>query len=538
MYEQLKEYIVQNEYKKALYELQEEYLCLQEKSDEEAANLFILEATLWEALADSAAEFDAIQKGLYYDNTNYELYYMLGLYFININVNWAYLCMEMALFYCKDEDDHAVIESSFEEIKNRKGIRVKNTSIMILSYNDLGLVKECIASIEEQLPKGSFEIVVVDNSSTEKGVIEYLREKRDNADYDFKLIESSENLGFPKGCNLGANACRKENDILFLNNDAVLTPLSLFWLRMGLYDSRNVGATGPLSNSASLQEVDISEFADLIPEDISEKAKAEDVKWHKLMPFSEALEIFKEYSSRRSVPLDIPYQRAFRLTGFALLLSRNAIREIEEDGCIFDESFSPGYFEDDDLGIRLAKAGFEQYICLNSFVYHNGGSGFEGHNNAMEAGRERFRAKWGFDVWGYCLPLEEACEKVLEEAKKHKRPLRVIDFSCGFGANAAYLKEKCKGIFVAGVCRTSEEAGIAGLIADECIYGDPNTIRLPWPDHTFDVVIADSEYVSRGQAGRCLAPGGLWFGDPGEQKYGMINYNHDTRRIVDELPEL
>ncbi len=538
MYEKLTECIAQSEYKKALYELQEEYLYLSEKSDMEVAQLCILEATVWEGLGDSKAEFDAIKKGLSYDNTNYELYYMLGLYYSYINVNKAYLCMEMALFYCGDEEDFAVIESSFNDIKKRPGLRVRNTSIMILSYNDLELVKACISSIEKTVPMGVYEIVVVDNNSDQEGVREYLREKRDGADYPFTLIESKDNLGFPKGCNLGAKACKSENDILFLNNDAVLMPCALFWMRMGLYDNRNIGATGPLSNSASLQEIELSEFESLLSKEIYLKAEKEKVKWHKLMEPGKAIEIFENYSAKRSAPLDIPYKKAFRLTGFALLLSRDAVSQIEDEGRIFDEAFSPGYFEDDDLGIRLAGVGFSQYICLNSFVYHNGGSGFEGHSDAMEKGRERFKEKWGFDVWGYCLPWEEACEKVIEEAGKRKRPLRVIDFSCGFGANAAYLKSMCPGIYVAGVCRSSVEAGIAGLIADDCIYGEPNTLRLPWPDHSFDVAIADCQYVGRGQVGRCLVPGGLWFGNPELQKYDMINYNHDTRRIVDELPAL
>ncbi|MCR5557694.1 MAG: glycosyltransferase [Butyrivibrio sp.] len=538
MYEKLSECLAKGEYGNALFELQEEYLHLDQKTGPEAAQLCVLEATIWEGLVDSSAELDAISKGLSFDPTNYELYYMLGLFYRNINVNWAYLCLEMALHYCKNDDDLAVIESSFNEVKSQPGLRVRNTSIMILSYNDLEMLKKCIASIEDTLPAQSYEIVVVDNNSAEAGVVEFLREKKNSADYRFKLVECDENLGFPKGCNLGYTLCNENNDVFFLNNDAALTKGALFWLRMGLYDNRNAGATGPLSNSASLQEINEGEFKELLPEDIWEKLESSREKWHKLMPFEEAIRIFSEYASKRTTLLKTPYRKAFRLTGFALLLSREALSAVTEEGKVFDEVFSPGYFEDDDLGIRLAMAGFEQYVCLNSFVYHNGGGGFEGHSDAMETGRERFKEKWGFDIWDYSLPWEEACRQVLELSKERIRPLRVIDFTCGFGANAGYLKSIDKNIYVVGVCNSSFAAAIAKRIADDAIYGELNTARLPWPENSFDVVIAEHEFVSRGQIGRCMVPGGLWIGDPGEPQYELMNFNHDARRIADELSEL
>ena len=260
MYEKLQELISSGDYKEALYEFQEEYLHIHEKSREDAARLCVLEASIWEALEDSYAEFEAISKGIGYDHQNYELFYMLGLYFREINVNKAYLCVQQALHYCNVPEDAAVIEDMLFNLQKNPALRVRNVSIMVLSYNDLELLKKCIESIEKTAPKGGFEVVVVDNFSTEEGVREYLRDKRDSADYEFVLKESYTNRGFPLGCNLGAKSCNKNNDIFFLNNDAVLMDNSLFFLRMGLYEDRNVGATSALSNSASLQEIEPSCF--------------------------------------------------------------------------------------------------------------------------------------------------------------------------------------------------------------------------------------------------------------------------------------
>ena len=105
MYEKLTNLIGEGDFKEALYEFQDEYLHIDEKNNIDAAKLCVLEATIWEALGDDTAEFDAIARGIAYDGSNYELFYMLGLYYRDINVNKAYLCMEMALYYYDNADD-------------------------------------------------------------------------------------------------------------------------------------------------------------------------------------------------------------------------------------------------------------------------------------------------------------------------------------------------------------------------------------------------------------------------------------------------
>lgn len=493
MYDKLIELINTGDMKEALYEFQEEYLHIDDRSFAEAAQLCVLGATIWESIGDSIAELRFLTSALWYDYSNYEIYYMLGLYYRDLNVNKAFLCAEMALFYCRVPEDRPVIEQLMNELKGALGFRVRRTSIMILSYNDLDIMKKCFESIDATLPKDSFEVVVVDNASPQEGVIEFLRKTKEEADYSFTLIESDKNLGFPAGCNLGYRACNGENDIFFLNNDTVLMPNSLFWLRMALYEDRNVGATGAMSNSATMQQL-------TIPEDIEKTLRGSDIE--------SAIEAFKSYETQMTVTLNNPYISVFRLTGFALLLSRDAAKTVEEEGCIFDELFTPGYFEDDDLGLRLARAGYRQYICKNSRIYHRGGTDFEDHREAMEKSRQKFIDKWGFDCWGFFMPETEVCDEIVSIAREIKGTLRVIDLASGFGANASYLKQRCSNIYVACVCTSPFAAGIARMIADDVIFGDSNIVQIPWPENSFDIVIADRESVSDGQIMHCLRPGG------------------------------
>ena len=519
MYEKLTELIASENYNEALYELQEEVLHIEERTPLEAGKLCVLEATLWEVLNDSTAEFEAIRKGFIYDPQNYELYYMLSLYYRNENINRSYLCAEMAYFYCDDEADREVILGDINALRKDPSMRVRDTSIVILSYNDLEIMRDCIASVENSIPSEHLEIIVVDNASTEEGLKSFLHECEKNAPCSFKLIENSENLGFSKGCNIGAAAAGGDNDIFFLNNDAVLMPTSLFFLRMGLYDNRNVGACSALSNSASLQEIPEDEILSAWGENRPDIGKAKEgidtaadeipLPWYRRAGYKNAIEIFKTYARFKAVPERNAYLKCFRLTGFALLLSRDAIDAVAPDMKVFDEFFSPAYFEDDDLGIRIARAGFDQYLCTNSLIYHNGGSGFMGNNELMEISRNKFRDKWGFDIWGYSVPDEDVVNKVISFAKEEKRSLKIIDFSCGLGATDALLKISLPDSFVAGVCRTPFEAGIAARIADEVAFGDMNTMRIPWKRHSFDVVIIEKGAVNQGMISECLCEGGI-----------------------------
>ena len=49
---------------------------------------------------------------------------MLGLHFRNFNTDKAFLCMQMALFYCENFEDRTVIESDYLSLKADPAMRV------------------------------------------------------------------------------------------------------------------------------------------------------------------------------------------------------------------------------------------------------------------------------------------------------------------------------------------------------------------------------------------------------------------------------
>jgi GT2 family glycosyltransferase len=90
-------------------------------------------------------------------------------------------------------------------------------SIVIVSWNGMRQLPECLAALLPQLPPGA-EMIVVDNGSTD-GTPAWVRAHHPQ----LHLIGLPENLGFAGGVNVGLRAARGEL-LLLLNDDAFAEP--------------------------------------------------------------------------------------------------------------------------------------------------------------------------------------------------------------------------------------------------------------------------------------------------------------------------
>jgi len=89
-------------------------------------------------------------------------------------------------------------------------------SIIILCWNDLKVIGDCLRSIYATTHETDFEIIVSDNGSTD-GSIEFIR-----ANYPgVQLIENGRNLRFARANNVGIRVSRGEY-VLILNPDTIL----------------------------------------------------------------------------------------------------------------------------------------------------------------------------------------------------------------------------------------------------------------------------------------------------------------------------
>lgn len=89
-------------------------------------------------------------------------------------------------------------------------------SVIILNYNVRYFLEQCVLSVQDALSSIESEIIVIDNNSSDDSC-EIIRSRFPN----IKLIQNSENLGFPKGNNIGVSQA-KGDYICILNPDTVV----------------------------------------------------------------------------------------------------------------------------------------------------------------------------------------------------------------------------------------------------------------------------------------------------------------------------
>ena len=336
---------------------------------------------------------------------SYEGYLEYAKYLENVNLKQAYLTYENALFYCQDELVRIEIQNKLDEIAYRQG-KVEPASIVILSYNNRQLTQQCIESIRETTPISAREIVIVDNNSQDDSVA-YLGQQD-----DIVLVENDFNAGFPGGCNIGIKASKKENDIFLLNNDTILCANSLYTLRMGLYEKESYGAAGSMSERAC-----------------NHQGFARNVN----------IDEDKKFALKVNVPDLNMCEIKMILIGYAVLIKRHILEEVG----YLDERYFPGNKEDEDFGLRVLMANYQNVLVHNSFLIHYGGLSFNKTNRSaiQKTNILKFNEKLGFEnnYSGYTLFSEQYTRCYERFIDKLSPSSKILDVNCEMGARMAHL---------------------------------------------------------------------------------------------------
>lgn len=446
MYDKLAEMLEQGHYEDALAELG------QIDIDDYTEELAILAVSTLLALGEYETAREYLQLGLKLNPRNAELYLLLGNYYESRNRLQAYFCYENAELYCTDPQDQAVIQSFKENLASEGDLNYRKVAIVILSYNTYEMTRFCIESIRRNNVPSSYEIIVVDNASTDESLGWLERQQ------DVVLVKNSENRGFPCGCNQGIRAAGPDSDILLLNSDTILFPNSLFWLRMGLYEQENIGSAGCMTNHSSNGQVIREKFA--------------------------SIQEYEQYALKNNVLQDKPYELKPYLVGFAVLVRREAMEKVGE----LDIRYSPGQFEGCDLGIRLCCGGYRNILCHNSFIYHFGGGAGQNRQFWQEQykrNRVLFKEKWGFDI-SYYSHVRDGIADLLDCGEG--REVNVLEVGCGLGATLARIQFMYPYAHVYGMELMPEVASVGGRILD-IVQGDIENSAFPFDGIQFDYII-------------------------------------------------
>jgi hypothetical protein len=109
-------------------------------------------------------------------------------------------------------------------------------SIVILSYNTVDLLRDCLNSLSKVTNEVESEVIVVDNGSADNTA------DMVNSEFpNIKLIRNKKNLGFAAGNNCARNYSRGEY-VLFLNSDTIVNKGTVGETVKYLDEHRDVGA--------------------------------------------------------------------------------------------------------------------------------------------------------------------------------------------------------------------------------------------------------------------------------------------------------
>ena len=218
-------------------------------------------------------------------------------------------------------------------------------SIVVLTYNQLDTcTKACIESIYKFSEPDEFELIVVDNDSSD-GTKEYLR-NIETKHSNMTVILNDTNKGYSGGNNDGIKASKGEFVIL-LNNDTLVSDGWLKKMRYPFLNDKQIGLVGPISNSVgNEQRVNIK---GLNNKNYNEK-------------------IAKYTSDNKDV---VTYTQ--RLGFFCVAIKKEVIDNIG----LLDEKFGIGMFEDDDYCMRATKESYKLAVTDGCFIFHKGSVSFK-----------------------------------------------------------------------------------------------------------------------------------------------------------------
>ncbi len=215
--------------------------------------------------------------------------------------------------------------------------RTPHVSIIIPTYNNLKYLVECLYSISKSSNKQQFEVIIVfdgiDNEYWNK--LESIK--------NIILIRNIKNSGFSVSCNNGAKQA-KGKYLLFLNDD---TQVQENWLDSLVDVAENqpqTGVIGPkvIYPNGYLQEAGCS---------IKNNGEI----------------IMNGYGQDPNLPKFNFIREVDYCSGVCILIKKEIFFEING----FDEEYSPAYYEDTDLSMKLYCKGYKSYYCPQSEIIHH-----------------------------------------------------------------------------------------------------------------------------------------------------------------------
>ncbi|MCA9400231.1 MAG: glycosyltransferase family 2 protein [Candidatus Omnitrophica bacterium] len=239
----------------------------------------------------------------------------------------------------------------------------KSCDIIICIWNQLEMTRQCIDSILQNT-KFPYRLILIDNAS-DQPTKEYLENLAHQWEQNkgqtpkkgvcLLIIRNEENVGNTAAVNQGLSA----SDAAFVCN----------------LDNDTLVAEGWLTEMVAMAESD-----PLIGMVMPAGGPAAQPKTETLPDVDEAA---RSLHPRRGQALEMA-----TVDCYCSLIKREVIHKVG----LWDEAYSPGYFDDTDYSRRVINAGYKLVGARGAYVYHRGGQSFKKNNTRRDAIFTRNRA--------------------------------------------------------------------------------------------------------------------------------------------------
>ncbi len=250
--------------------------------------------------------------------------------------------------------EKVILQAEEKDFRDRRAMHPV-TSVIIVNYHSGRLAKRAVDSLFREDEK--IEVLLVDNSTSSEER-QYLQTAFDNR--EITLIFNDRNVGFAAACNQAFSASRGEY-VFLLNPDAYVVPPCLSVLREFMEAVPAVACASPLLYWDSAMTYLFpstflpSPFRDLL------------MKLSHLLPLFGYL--YSQYGREKNIALwkaSVPVKTE-NLSGGTVMVRRSAV---EDAGGLFDERFFL-FYEDNDLFLRMNKAGYSLYTVPTAKAVHS-----------------------------------------------------------------------------------------------------------------------------------------------------------------------